>query len=726
MRKRLLCLAAAVSALAACHKAIEEPVVLQPEEPARTAYYLTGSALLESANQETKAWNYSTAASGEEVLRFNWADNAYAQDGTARFEGYYSVGGKWSTGRSILHNATNPTYVENDGEGNTNIHIALENNSWDDYAHMLVVYSGSDVNHMYWQNDPEEAEVTVPSDGSSISFQFSSINKEPIYVIGHDNYEVLYGVSSVPSSAVSSGAGSGGSVNFSFKHLESVFRVRLKNNSSEDITLEKVSVRAVPKVSGNREYPFAGDIRLTYTDSGSGQSLDGGEFRIEALDKYGEHYTRPDFEVKPLNSMPTMDKYGNYMGNYDYYTVAPGDIHAAYLTPFGNPDCDIRDWKFVFSVYVHDAVNYDEILLRSVTIDGNAIANQSGMNVIAPGFVYTVGILMGSPVIKVQQGDNTLLFKRYMTYSGDDEVLALKLVRNSEHPYTGEITIPASIEVDGASLPVMAVDYGACKDCTGLTKVTLPSCLQDLGYQSFMGCTSLRTVVMSGASVTSFNQSFTNCSALEALTIPASVTNLSSYDFIGCSSLHLTSSNERFVVDNEGVLYDLEDEISSRHIYNSITGDHEIALLWVAEWLTGNLVLRPHTSVIRNLSIGKTSLSSLEVPETLSVLYLGQYLFDETPNSFTLILNQSAAWYIRIDTQSKVGSNWGRYSSVGNDGRWTSTNAQNAYFCNMWSQWGSDKHFTLSVPDNGNASGYAYGAGYYPWTFLPFMSVTTH
>ena len=272
----------------------------------------------------------------------------------------------------------------------------------------------------------------------------------------------------------------------------------------------------------------------------------------------------------------------------------------------------------------------------------------------------------------------------------------------------------------------MAVDYEACKDCTGLTKVTFPSCLQDLGYQSFMGCTSLRTVVMSGASVTSFNQSFTGCSSLEALTIPASVTNLSSYDFIGCSSLHLTSSNERFVVDNEGVLYDLDDEISSGHVYNSITGDHEIGLLWVAEWLTGNLVLREHTSVIRNLSIGKTSLSSLEIPETLSVLYLGQYLFTETPSHFTLILNQEAAWYIRIDTQSKVGSIWGRYSSVGNDGKWTVSNAQSAYFCNMWSQWGSDKHFTLSVPDNGNDGDYAYGAGYYPWTFLPFMTVTTH
>ncbi len=722
MRNRILYLMAAVSALAACQKAVEEPVVSQPEEPAPTAYYLTGSALIETSNQDTKAWNYSTAASGEEVLKFNWADNAYAQDGTARFEGYYSVGGKWSKDRSILHNATNPTYVENDGEGNTNIHIALENNSWDDYAHMLVVYSGSDVNHMYWQNDPDEAEVTVPSDGSSISFQFSSANKEPIYVIGHDNYEVLYGVSAVPSSAVSSGTGSGGSVNFSFKHLESVFRVRLKNNSGEDITLEKVSVKAVPKVSGNREYPFAGDIRLTYTDSGSGQSLDGGEFRIEALDKYGDHTTRPDFEVKPLNSMPTMDEYGNY----DYYTVAPGAIHAAYLTPFGNPDCDIRDWKFVFSVYVHDAVNYDKILLRSVTIDGNAIANQSGKNVIAPGFVYTVGILMGSPVIKVQQGDNTLLFKRYMAYDSDDEVLALKLVRNPEHPYTGEITIPASIEVDGASLPVMAVDYEACKGYTGLTKVTFPSCLQDLGYQSFRGCTSLRTVVMSGAPVSSFNQSFTDCNALEALTIPASVTNLSSYDFIGCSSLHLTSSNERFVVDNEGVLYDLNDEISSGHVYNSITGEHEIGLLWVAEWLTGNLVLREHTSVIRNLSIGKTSLSSLEIPETLSVLYLGQYLFDETQSNFTLILNQAAAWYIRIDTQSKVKSIWGRYSSVGNDGRWTVSNAQSAYFCDMWSQWGSDKHFTLSVPANDYAGNYAYGAGYYPWTFLPFMEVTTH
>lgn len=717
---------AAVSALAACQKAVEEPVVLQPEEPAPTAYYLTGSALIETSNQDTKAWNYSTAASGDEVLKFNWADNAYAQDGTARFEGYYSVGGKWSKDRSILHNATNPTYVEKDGEDNTNIHIALENNSWDDYAHMLVVYSGSDVNHMYWQNDPDEAEVTVPSDGSSISFQFSSTNKEPIYVKDHDNYEVLYGVSAVPSSAVSSGTGSGGSVNFSFKHLESVFRVRLKNNSSEDITLGKVRVKAVPKVSVNYEYPFAGDIRLTYTDSGSGQSLDGGEFRIEALNKYGDHYTRPEFEVKPLNSMPTMDEYGNYMGNYDYYTVAPGDIHAAYLTPFGNPDCDIRDWKFVFSVYVHDAVNYDEILLRSVTIDGNAIANQSGKTVIAPGFVYTVGILMGSPVIKVQQGDNTLLFKRYMAYNGEDEVLALKLVSNPEHPYTGEITIPASIEVDGASLPVMAVDNGACKGYTGLTKVTFPNCLQNLGSESFRGCTSLRTVVMSGASVSSFNQSFVDCSSLEALTIPASVTNLSSYDFIGCSSLHLTSSNERFVVDNEGVLYDLNDEISSGHIYNATTGEHEIGLLWVAEWLTGNLILREHTSVIRNRSIVKTSLSSLEIPETQVVLYLGQYLFDETPSHFTLILNQPNAGSIRIDTQWRVGSNWGRYSSVGNDGRWTDSDAQNAYFRGMWSQWGNDKHFTLSVPADGNAGNYAYGAGYYPWTFLPFMEVTTH
>ena len=745
MNRRLLALTVIFFAGIACQKSEDIQLVEDQENPIHEGYYLNGAAHLENPGTGTRSWNYSTAQSGKDVFKFDWADNAFAKDGSARFEGYYSVGGNWSLDRSILHNASHPTYVEADMEGNTNIHVALGENSWNDYAHMLLVYSGHDVNHVYWQEDPDEAQVSISDDRHSISFQFGTTNKDPIYVIGEDNYEVLYGVSAVPSSAVSSETGAvSGNVNFTFKHLESVFRVRVKNTSDIHLPLGVIRVMATQKNAGGKgkegegeddyQPPFARDIRLTYTDSGHGASLDGGQFTIEPLNEWGYASAVSDFEVMPLNSMPAMEPGGAFSGDFDYYVVEPGGLYSAYLTPFGNPLSDIREWTFDFSVHTVDPV-LGHLLVGKVTVDGSDIAAYTGVNTIAPGYFYTVGIKLKSPYVEIERGGNTLRFVEYSEYVYVDgeyrQNRAMKLVGNSSAPYTGDLVIPASIEVDGALLPVRTIERFACRGYDGLTSVTFPEGMTSVGEGAFKDCAGLETVVMSNSmtkldrevfkgcvslnNVTLSNQlrsltaSFQDCSSLQTLVIPASVTSLSTGDFIGCRNLRVTFENTS---DDAPYYADAYGAVYARSIPIWDTNYKGKTLLWIPENLTGSYSVEEDTRWIPTGGFKYLSLTSLEIP--VNVQYLGWDIFDTVPDKMTLVLRwKSPGDVVRYGDYRWP---WMRYSSS-----WGLIDAQR-YFRNMWNN--PDFELTISVPSDANASYFTYGSpNYGPWNLFPFTTV---
>ncbi|WP_301331571.1 leucine-rich repeat domain-containing protein, partial [Segatella copri] len=73
--------------------------------------------------------------------------------------------------------------------------------------------------------------------------------------------------------------------------------------------------------------------------------------------------------------------------------------------------------------------------------------------------------------------------------------------------------------------------------CSGLTSLTIPSSVTEIGVDAFNGCWKLTSLTIPSG-VTSIGYSaFWGCSGLTSLTIPSSVTSIGNYAFNGCSGL---------------------------------------------------------------------------------------------------------------------------------------------------------------------------------------------
>lgn len=127
-------------------------------------------------------------------------------------------------------------------------------------------------------------------------------------------------------------------------------------------------------------------------------------------------------------------------------------------------------------------------------------------------------------------------------------------------PYSGDVTIPATVTHEATIYNVTAIGESAFSGCTGLTTVTIPGSVTSIGNAAFWACHSLTTVNIPG-SVTSIGygafascielesvnisegvasigmSAFNSCAKLTTINIPESVTSIGVGAFLNCSSL---------------------------------------------------------------------------------------------------------------------------------------------------------------------------------------------
>ena len=144
--------------------------------------------------------------------------------------------------------------------------------------------------------------------------------------------------------------------------------------------------------------------------------------------------------------------------------------------------------------------------------------------------------------------------------------------------YSGNVTIPSSVDYNGTTYNVTGIGTGAfaiCPaltgvtlpatvtyisdlafyECSGLTSLTLPNALLTIGEQAFRGCTGLTSVTIPNAVTTIGEKAFYDCSGLTSVTIGTSVTFIASNAFGGCEALtHVTClALTPPTMENEGV-----------------------------------------------------------------------------------------------------------------------------------------------------------------------------
>lgn len=103
----------------------------------------------------------------------------------------------------------------------------------------------------------------------------------------------------------------------------------------------------------------------------------------------------------------------------------------------------------------------------------------------------------------------------------------------------GTVTIPSAIEEKTVISLADAGSWvnGAFKDCTGLTGVTIPDTIVEIGRSAFENCTGLKTVTIPNSVTQIGSSAFRGCSGLTSVVFSTNITTIESYAFAECTGL---------------------------------------------------------------------------------------------------------------------------------------------------------------------------------------------
>ena len=133
------------------------------------------------------------------------------------------------------------------------------------------------------------------------------------------------------------------------------------------------------------------------------------------------------------------------------------------------------------------------------------------------------------------------------------------------------LTIPSSVTEIGSY---------AFEDCSGLTSLIIPSSVTSIGWYAFEGCSGLTSLTIP-SSVTSIGYyAFSGCSGLTSLTIPSSVTSIDDNAFSGCSGLtSIYVYPEKVPILGTGVFYRCDAKNCTVYVPIGTFGDY-----WLSEF----------------------------------------------------------------------------------------------------------------------------------------------
>lgn len=118
--------------------------------------------------------------------------------------------------------------------------------------------------------------------------------------------------------------------------------------------------------------------------------------------------------------------------------------------------------------------------------------------------------------------------------------------------YSGDITIPSSIEVDGNTYTVNSIEPNAFRGSTDLTSVTLPQSVGSIKSSAFRDCSSLTAVNIPHRRFTFGNRAFMGCTSLESMSISIYVTSLPDSLFYGCIGLKTMNLFNNYQIETVG------------------------------------------------------------------------------------------------------------------------------------------------------------------------------
>lgn len=138
---------------------------------------------------------------------------------------------------------------------------------------------------------------------------------------------------------------------------------------------------------------------------------------------------------------------------------------------------------------------------------------------------------------------------RYYTEAYAPYQLYVKAVDTS---LSGEVEIPERIHYNRTEYAVVYISDAAFRDCSGMTSISIPNSIHEIGKSAFWNCSGLTSLTIPNSVSEIEQDAFYNCSGLTELTIGNSVSYIGSNAFNGCSELPILSipGSVRHIVEN--------------------------------------------------------------------------------------------------------------------------------------------------------------------------------
>ncbi|MFL1684528.1 leucine-rich repeat protein [Coprobacter secundus] len=105
--------------------------------------------------------------------------------------------------------------------------------------------------------------------------------------------------------------------------------------------------------------------------------------------------------------------------------------------------------------------------------------------------------------------------------------------------YSGEVTIPETVEYNGKVYTVTSIEPKAFNNCTHLSAVSIPNSVITIGDEAFSNCySSLKSIIIPDNVISIGRLAFYNCNNLISVTIGKNVTSIGDNAFNNCSKIN--------------------------------------------------------------------------------------------------------------------------------------------------------------------------------------------